>query len=72
MESITVTFPIKILPEKVKFIMEENLKRNSKYFCLVSFEGVEDGENVYIITSDSAEAFYLIRVQACAMIQRLK
>jgi len=65
MESIKVTFPAHIPPSTVKFILEGNMKENSKYTCHVSFVGFKDNENVFnIATYDGPDAFYLIGIAA--------
>jgi hypothetical protein len=70
--AVTATFPTTISPGKIKFILEGNLKKNSKYECTVTFVGEVDGENDFTIEADSAEAFYLIGMTAYGIIDLVK
>jgi hypothetical protein len=71
MEEIIVTFPKSIPTSKIEFIMEENLKRNSKFRCICKYLKEEDNENVYSISSgDGAEAFYFIGMTASCIIEK--
>lgn len=67
---IQVTFPVSIKPETIKTIIEGNMKQNSQYECSVEFGGFEDGENVFFISADRVEAFYLIGMTASQIIDR--
>lgn len=70
METIEVTFPTNIPKDKVIFIIEGNMKKNSKYSCVVKFDRFEDNENVFLISSsDGANAFYLIGMTAGAIME---
>lgn len=70
METIEVTFPTNIPKEKIIFILEGNLKKNSKYTCEVEFDRFEDDENVFRVSSDyGAKAFYLIGMTASGIIE---
>ena len=46
------------------------MKTNSKYKVSVKFKCVEDNENTFTISSDYAEAFYLICMTASGIIER--
>lgn len=50
--------------------MEEQLRKNSKYSCEITFEKFEDDENVFSVKADSAQAFYLIGIMAGVLIQK--
>lgn len=59
MDSIRVTFPTYIPITGVIALMQEAMKRYSKYTIEVEFDKEEDGENVYwISTDDGPPAFY--------------
>ncbi len=70
MEMIEATFPLFIPKKKVIEIIQGNMKKNSKYTCEVEFDREEEGENVFLISSeDGPSAFYLIGCTAIAMLQ---
>jgi hypothetical protein len=70
LETIEVTFPTIIPKEKIIFILEGNLKQNSKFTCKVKFDRFEDDENVFLVSSDyGVRAFYFIGMTASSIIQ---
>lgn len=71
MHNITVTFPLSLSPGRVKSAIEGNISMNSNYVCTVTFIGQVDGENVYRIESDTAEAYYLIGMTAGELIKTI-
>lgn len=68
---ITITLPVQFKPIKVKQIIEGNLWENSKYKCHVQLNGFEDDENVYTISSDQVEAFYLIGMTVSELMRKI-
>lgn len=69
-ETIEVTFPDNIPVEKLIFLIEENIKQNTKYTCKVEFIGFEDDENVYHISSEyGPEVFYFIGMNASGILE---
>ena len=63
METIKVTFPTNIPKEKIIFILEGNLKQNSKYTCKVEFDRFEDDEISKMTYTDVYNRCYKIKEQ---------
>jgi len=70
MESIIITMPKEMSVSWVKNCFEGNLKKNSKYSCHVTYTGIETGEHTFKITTNCAQAFYLIGMTASQMIAK--
>lgn len=70
LQSITVTFPKYIKPEKIIKIIEGNMKANSNYECQCHFKGFDGQENVYVIWAEQNEAFYLIGMTAAGILEK--
>ena len=65
MEAIKITMPLSIKPDDVKRFFEGGLEKNSEYTYKVEFLRIEEGENVYEISTDGGpHAFYLIGITA--------
>ncbi len=71
-QTIKVTFPKRIPPERVKLIIEGNMKANSKFTCIVTqIEDDEDEENVFeISSSDPVGVFYFIGMTASQLLRK--
>ena len=72
MDTIRVTFPAHIPRDIIKQVLEENMHANTQYKCEVKFEKFEDEENVFLISSEPAEAFYLIGMTASQIIKKYR
>lgn len=46
------------------------MKQNSKERCKVRFQKIEDSENVFYITADTATAFYQIGITAALLLEK--
>ena len=68
--TIVVSFPTVIPKDKVKFLMENNLKENSVFTCTVDYTKTESFNNFFDISSEGgADAFYLIGMTSSVILE---
>ena len=69
-DTIVVTFPTIVPVNKVKFLLEENLKKNSIYSCTVEYTHTAAFDNIFNISSaGGANAFYLIGMTSSVILE---
>lgn len=68
--TIIATFPTIIPADKVKYLLENNLKENSIYSCTVEYTRTEAFNNYFTVSSTGgANAFYLIGMTTSVILE---